>query len=189
MLPTPPAGPVFPHTRSHALHWLGTAAVLAAVTAAASLLPSADATAARPEGQRLGPDPSGVAFPLDCGPFAALVTHRVTVDMDRDSRPETVAAVRCDAGGGSPPHAVYLLTGAAGGVPRIAETLVDAAQGMIVDELAADADTVTVTLLGYSGMDVPRSAPDLHGEATWSWRDGELVTRRAVASGGTSQRA
>ncbi|NJQ14681.1 hypothetical protein [Streptomyces bohaiensis] len=178
-----PADPGLPHTRARAVHWLATAAAVAAVAAVAALVQPEGATA-RP-GDPLpqatgGPDPRTVDYPLECGPHGAAVTHSAQVDLDGDGRTETVAAVRCDAGGGTPPHGLYLLTARADGAVAVAETLVDPAEGMIVEELTAGDGELRAVLLAYSSPDVPRSHPDLHGEATWNWRDGRLVVDQAA---------
>ncbi|WP_103504600.1 MULTISPECIES: hypothetical protein [Streptomyces] len=181
MQPTADSG--LPHTRARAVHWLTTAVALAAVAGLAALIQPPGATAHSgppPAGVSGGPDPESVSYPLDCGPHDVLVTHRAEIDLDGDGRTETVAAVRCDAGGGTPPHGVYLLTGRPGGEVAVAETLVDPGDGMIVEKLRARDGTLTVTLLGYSSPDVPRSEPDLHGEASWNWRDGRLVVDQAA---------
>ncbi|MCE7083252.1 hypothetical protein [Streptomyces sp. ST2-7A] len=168
-----PAGAALPHTRSRTVHWALTAVLLTAVVGAFAVArpPAAGASPAAGE----GPDPGAAEYPVDCGPHGVAITHRIAVDLDGDGRVETIAAVRCDAAGGTPPGGVYLLTGGGTGEPRVAETLVDPADGMIVDEVVAEGDGLVVRLLGYSGPDVPRSEPDLRGEAAWSWRGGELV--------------
>ena len=136
-----PAGLDLPHTRARTVHWVTTAAALAAVTGVAVVVQPSDATANAPAASAPGPDASDAAYPLDCGPHPILVTEQVSVDFDDDGHPETVAAVRCDAGGGTPPSGLYVLTEPArpGGAPRIAETLVDPAEGMTVDGLEAAA--------------------------------------------------
>jgi hypothetical protein len=168
----------FPHTRARAAHWLATAVAVAGACGLAVLLQPADATAAGPPAG--GPDPAAAVYPLDCGPYEIVVTHQAELDLDRDGRAETVVAVRCDAGGGTPPNGVYLLVASAAGVPVIVETLVDPADGMSVDELWVADGTVSARLFGYSGPDVPRSDPDLYGEADWSWSNGRLVRDQAA---------
>jgi hypothetical protein len=168
--------PDLPHTRARAVHWLATAAALAVVTGGVALIesPSATATTGHAPG---GPDPAAARYPLECGPFGVLVTDRAAVDLDGDGRTETVAAVRCDAAGGTPPSGVYLLTHPADGAgrPLVAATLVDPAEGMVVARLAAGDGTISARLVGYSSPEVPRSEPDLQGNAAWEWRDGRLV--------------
>lgn len=167
-----------PHTRSGAAHWLATAVLVAAACGLATLVQPGGATASAASAP--GPDPEAVEYPLDCGPFAVVVTHRAELDLDGNGRSETVAAVRCDAGGGTPPNGVYLLITTADGTPAVAETLVDPADGMSVEELRVADGRVSARLFGYSGPDVPRSDPDLYGEAAWNWLDGRLVLNQAA---------
>ncbi|WP_059008538.1 hypothetical protein [Streptomyces specialis] len=191
-----PAGHDLPHTRTRTVHWLVTAAFLATVTAVAALCQPSDATAepgtvaapaADPRGEpRPAPDPGTVDFPLDCGSLGVVVTDRATLDLGGDGWPETVAAVRCDAGSGTPPHGLYLLTGSGedgGGAEDaavLAETLVDPAEGMTVDGLETAGDgTISARLVGYSSPDVPRCCPDLRRDVSWVWQDGRLELRPA----------
>ncbi|MGP4110845.1 hypothetical protein ACTWP5_08005 [Streptomyces sp. 4N509B] len=183
-----PAGPGLPHTQTRPVHWAVTAAVLAAACGAAALIQPADATAtpepAAPATDAPSadapvveaPSASAASFPLDCGPYDVLVTAEESADIDGDGRPETVAAVRCDAAGGTPPSGLYVLAAAEerGGAPRVAETLLDPAEQMTVELLEASSGTITARLLGYSSPDVPRAQPDLHAAVTWTWRDGRL---------------
>lgn len=171
----PTAGSELPHTRARAVHWLATAAALAAATGAAALVQPPGATAS-PATPSEGPDPLSATYPLDCADHGIAVTAQESVDLDGDGRAETVAVVQCDAGTGSPPGGLYVLAPAADdGPPRLAETLVDPADDLIVDDLSVDGDTVTAHLLGYSASDVPRCCPDQQGEVSWQWRDGALL--------------
>ncbi len=171
-----PAGLDLPHTRARTAHWVTTAAALAAVSGVAILVQPSDATAKAPAATVPGPEASDAEYPLDCGPHPILVTEQVGVDFDDDGHAETVAAVRCDAGGGTPPSGLYVLTEPArpGGAPRVAETLVDPAEGMTVDGLEAAARQVSVRLFGYSSPDVPRSQPDQQRDVSWTWEEGRL---------------
>lgn len=177
-------GPGHPHTRARTVHWIATAAALAAVigTAALASPPAATATSGR---AAAGPDPAAASYPMDCGAVTTVVTDQAAVDFDGDGRAETVAAVRCDAGSGTPPHGLYVLTRPAesGAAPRVAATLLDPDQGMTVSRLSAGSGTVTVRLLGYSSADVPRCCPDLRRDVTWSWRDGHLERRAGSVAG------
>ncbi|WP_052850702.1 hypothetical protein [Streptomyces avicenniae] len=191
-LPASPADPTASRTRP--FHWVTTALALAAITAVAALVEPSGATA-RPGGQDAagpvdgaapepgapvaGPDPEGAAYPLDCGPLDVLVTDSAQTDLDGDGRRETLAVVRCDAGSGTPPNGMYLLTlPATDGAPAtVAATLVDPAERMTVERLEAEGGTVSVRLLGYSSDEVPRCCPDLVRDVDWLWEDGRLALR------------
>ncbi|MFI8854396.1 hypothetical protein [Streptomyces sp. 891-h] len=175
-----------PHTRSRALHWLATAAALAAVLGGTALLQPATATPATAPGR--APDPERARYPLDCGPAEAGVDvlDKAAADFDGDGAQETVAVVRCQARGGTPPSAVFVLTGAPG-QPRIGATLVEQREGMSVDDLAVRGTTISATLLGYSSADVPRCCPDKRRTVKWEWSQGKFALRPGpVAGGGVS---
>ncbi len=59
-------------------------------------------------------------------------------DLDGDGSPETVAVVRCDAGIGTPPNGVYVLTQGGSGArkPRVVATLVDPKDRLDVTDFA-----------------------------------------------------
>ncbi|QKW05633.1 hypothetical protein HUT18_03820 [Streptomyces sp. NA04227] len=179
------AVPELAHTTTRPIHWVATAAALAAVVAGSSFLQPDDATAAqpaRPGKSSVGtqsapapaPDPAGVSFPLDCGTVGAKVHHRAAGDLDGDGRPETVVAVRCDAGSGNPPDGVYVLTRSAdtGAPPRVVATLVDPKDRRNAGELTIRHGAVLATLRGYSSPDVPSCCPDVTERASWRWHDG-----------------
>ncbi len=97
-------------------------------------------------------------------------------DLDGDGRPETVAAVHCDAPMGTPPDGVYVLTQAADGTrPRVVATLVDPEDRTNVEDFAVRAGDVVATLLGYSSTDVPRCCPDVRETVKWRWDNGAFV--------------
>ncbi|MER7801841.1 hypothetical protein ABTX71_16075 [Streptomyces parvulus] len=178
------AVPDLSHTHTRPIHWVATAAAVAAVVALSSVLQPDAATAAQPAtGTRTAPahgtppDPAAVAFPLDCGPVEAVVRKKASGDLDGDGRPETVAAVHCDAPMGTPPDGVYVLTrGADGGKPRVVATLVDPKDRHTVTDLTVDGGgLVRATLLGYSSADVPSCCPDVTDHAKWRWRNGAFV--------------
>ncbi|MFC8078694.1 hypothetical protein ACFUN8_24525 [Streptomyces sp. NPDC057307] len=179
--------PDLAHTRPRPVHWLATATAMAAVVAAAGLLQPDAATANQsgsgPAGRTApktaplpAPDTAAVDFPLACGGAKALVTKKATGDLDGDGRPETVAAARCDAGSGTPPHGVYVLTATKdAGAPRIVATLVDPADRQTVADLEIRDGLVRAWLLGYSGPDVPGCCPDEEQSLTWQWKNGAFV--------------
>nr|WP_229886805.1 hypothetical protein [Streptomyces subrutilus] len=160
---------------------------MAAVVALAGLLqpaagtPAAAAAAgsgpAAADGPRAAaPDAAAVTYPLDCKGAPQTVTATAEGDLDGDGRPETVAAVRCDAGSGTPPHALYVLTRdpAEGARPRVVATLLEAAQRQTATDLTVRDGEVTATLLGYSSPEVPRYSPDVKKLAKWRWTGGKF---------------
>lgn len=177
------------HSGTKPVHWLATATAVAAVIAAAGLVqPAAGAPtpeaapaangpqAAAPALTAEAPDASGLAYPLDCKGAPQAVTATAQGDLDGDGRPETVAAVRCDAGSGTPPHALYVLTRDpdAGARPRVVATLLDTAQRQTATDLTVSDGAVTATLLGYSSPEVPRYSPDVKKLAKWRWSGGKF---------------
>ncbi|MGV9885058.1 hypothetical protein [Streptomyces sp. NPDC003006] len=179
-----PAVPELAHTTTRPVHWLATAAALAAVVAGSAFLQPDPATAAQSGPQPPGrtaagapapapaPDPASVEFPLDCGTVEPVVKKKATGDLDGDGRAETVAVVHCRAGSGTPPDGVYVLTRPEAGKPRVVATLVDPKDRLNVSDFAVRDGAVTATLLGYSSLDVPRCCPDREDAAKWQWKDG-----------------
>lgn len=171
------AGPALPHTRARPVHWMTTAAVLAAVIGAGAMVQPADAA---PHGRKpplpIAPDPAAAVYPLDCAGSPVTVVGHVSGDLDADGRPETVAVVRCYSETGTPPSGVYVLAGpdAPGGRPRIAGTLVDPKDQRAVTDLRLRAGTVSATVLGYSSQDTPRCCPDLRHVSSWRMRAGRV---------------
>ncbi|WP_372352047.1 hypothetical protein [Streptomyces sp. KL116D] len=178
-----PAVPELAHTTTRPIHWLATAAALAAVVAASGFLQPDSATAAQADLKSATarpatvapPDPAAVHFPLNCGPVKVVVQKKASGDLDGDGRPETVAVVRCDAGSGTPPNGVYVLTQPPGAEPRVVATLVDPQDRFSVSDFAVTGGAVTATLDGYSSDAVPRYRPDVHDKAKWQWKNGTFV--------------
>jgi hypothetical protein len=196
MLATPPAQPSqetllvqhsavpeLAHTRTRPIHWVATATAVAAVVALSSVLQPDAATAAQAAGARTAPagprvaapDPAAVAFPLDCGPVETVVRKRTSGDLDGDGRPETVAAVHCDAPMGTPPDGVYVLTRGGDGEPRVVATLIDPKERRTVTGLTVSGGSVLAGYLGYSSADVPSCCPDVEEDAKWRWNNGAFV--------------
>jgi hypothetical protein len=155
---------------------------MAAVIAGAGLLQPDRATGATPGPaaasgpHATAPDAHAATYPLDCKGAAQTVTDTAEGDLDGDGRPETVAAVRCDAGSGTPPHAIYVLTldKEPGATPRVVATLLDAGRRQTATELTVSDGTVTARLLGYSSPSVPRYSPDVKQLAKWRWTGGKF---------------
>jgi hypothetical protein len=184
-----PAVPELAHTTTRPIHWVLTAAAISGVIALSSALQPHSATAAQPHTEArttpamtAPPDPAAADFPLDCGTTKPLVQQKATGDLDGDGRPETVAVVHCDAGMGTPPHGVYVLTQTAGTPePRVVATLVDPKDRLTVTDFAIRDAAVTATLLGYSSPDVPSCCPDAKTPAKWQWKGGAFI--RSTPSG------
>ncbi|MCJ0870404.1 hypothetical protein [Streptomyces sp. AP-93] len=184
-----PSTPTPAHHRTRPVHWLATASALAAVIAGAGLLQPDRATGAsadpvRPAGptestspaggpETAAPDAHALTYPLDCKGAPQAVTATAEGDLDGDGRPETVAAVRCDAGSGTPPHAIYVLTRDPA-KPRVVATLLEAGRKQTATDLTVRDGLVTATLLGYSSPEVPRYSPDTEQLAKWRWTGGKF---------------
>ncbi|MER5933115.1 hypothetical protein [Streptomyces sp. NPDC002054] len=191
-----PAEPALPHTHARPLHWLTTAAAMAAIIAAAGLLQPTPAAGARtptptpkaaaapgpqapgtqPAPQAPAPDPQAAAYPLDCRGGPHQITGTAQGDLDGDGHPDTVVAVRCEAGLGTPPNALYVLAPdpADRTRSRVVATLLPAERRRHVTELAVRDGAVTATLLGYSAPEVPRCCPDTREHAKWAWTAGKF---------------
>ncbi|MFB7408785.1 hypothetical protein ACFCZ2_16525 [Streptomyces sp. NPDC056202] len=169
------------HTHARPAHWLATATATAAVVALAGLLQpgpagatATPATAAKPAP---APEAAGVAYPLDCGGAPQKVAERASGDLDGDGNPETVAVVHCEAGSGTPPSGVYVLTrGKQAGAPaRVVATLVAPELLKTVTDFSVRDGAVRATLLGYSSPDVPSCCPDEKEQVSWHWKGGAFV--------------
>ncbi|MGC0420419.1 hypothetical protein [Embleya sp. AB8] len=104
---------------------------------------------------------AAVAFPVDC-PGAGTRLKAVLVDPDGP----TVVQVQCAAGSGSPPAALLGYVRDAG-APRLVATLLGTGEGLLVDDLTRDGDTITAHTLGWSAPTVPRCCPDSTGTLRW----------------------
>jgi hypothetical protein len=174
----PSAGPALPHTRARSVHWITTAAAVAAVIGAGALVQPAAATTLNrtvSAGSTVQPPPDAKAahYPLDCAGAPVDVVKHLAGDLDGDGRQETVAEVRCHSEGGTPPSGVYVLSAGRtpGSPPRIAATLVDPKDLRQVQNLRITGRQVKATVLGYSSDEVPRCCPDQQRSFTWEWRD------------------
>ncbi|MFJ8666874.1 hypothetical protein [Streptomyces sp. NPDC093600] len=176
------------HTHARPVHWLATATAMAAVVAAAGLLQPGAATATSAGGPHAAPAPATApapdartaTYPLACGGAASTVAQQARGDLDGDGHPETVAVAHCEAGSGTPPSGVYVLTRGTGAGARVVATLVEPAEQKNVAELAVRDGAVTATLLGYSSPDVPSCCPDERERVEWHWKGGAFV-RTALA--------
>ncbi|UGQ10687.1 hypothetical protein LO772_28260 [Yinghuangia sp. ASG 101] len=103
-------------------------------------------------------DWSGVRFPMEC--------HGMPYEV-RDARPLAadnrayVVVVRCGAGSGTAPDALYTYDVPAGGVPTLASTLIGVGDNHLVKSVEVRDGAVHATLLGWSTDDIPRCCPDV----------------------------
>ncbi|WP_411075080.1 hypothetical protein [Streptomyces sp. cmx-4-7] len=180
-LPAAPDLADLAHTHAGPMRWLATATATAAVVALAGLFQpgpaGATATAAPAPRPAPAPEAAAVSYPLECAGGPHTVARRVSGDLDGDGNPETVAVVHCEAGSGTPPSGVYVLTRGRGtdAPARVVATLVAPDQHRSVTELAVRDGAVLATLLGYSSLDVPRCCPDEKEQVSWRWRGGAFV--------------
>ncbi|MFF5636356.1 hypothetical protein [Streptomyces sp. NPDC012825] len=180
-LPAAPDLADLAHTHAGPMHWLATATATAAVVALAGLFQpgpaGAAATAAPAPRPAPAPEAAAASYPLECAGGPHTVARRVSGDLDGDGNPETVAVVHCEAGSGTPPSGVYVLTRGRGtdASARVVATLVAPDQHRSVTELAVRDGAVLATLLGYSSLDVPRCCPDEKEQVSWRWRGGAFV--------------
>ncbi|MFJ3838311.1 hypothetical protein ACIPY6_22670 [Streptomyces sp. NPDC090054] len=191
---TPAPTPQAPaHHPARPAHWAATATAIAAVIAGAGLVQPEPATGATPppgtrnDPRATAPDARAVTYPLDCKGLPQTVTATAQGDLDGDGHPETVAAVRCQAGSGTPPHALYVLIQdpAPGSTPRVVATLLDTDRRRTATDLAIRDGSVTARLLGYSSPDVPRSDPDVSQLAKWRWTAGKFRQELTDSSAGS----
>jgi len=164
------------HARPGLRHWAvvaaGCAAVvggaLAATSATGAVTPTRTETAAPASPGAAPIDPAKAELPLDCGPFPVAVTLKAAADLG------TVVAAHCQAEMGTPPDAVYLLAAGADGRPKVTATLAEDSENLTFTELTVRSDgSVRGRAKGYSSDDVPRFAPDLTIEFTWSHQAGK----------------
>ncbi|MEK9523146.1 hypothetical protein MIU24_27690 [Streptomyces venezuelae] len=173
------------HTHARPGLWLATATATAAVVALAGLFQPGPATATAPQAAaprpaaapEAAPAAAGVTYPLDCGGAPHKVAARASGDLDGDGKPETVAVVHCEAGSGTPPSGVYVLTrGRQPGAPaRVVATLVAPEDLKTVTGFSVRDGAVRATLLGYSSPDVPSCCPDEKEQVSWYWKGGSFV--------------
>ncbi|MFB6556694.1 hypothetical protein [Streptomyces sp. NPDC056405] len=187
----PLAGQDLLHTQPHPMHWLATATAVSAVIAVSSLFQPSAATAtaagAASAPAVAAPDPSRVAFPVNCGPNRLDVVQKVSGDLDGAGGTQTVAVVRCHTEAGSPPSGVYVLAQSSDptAAPRIVATLLAPAQRLSVQDLTLQGRAVSATLQGYSSASVPRYMPDVHKTVKWQWQGGKFVQSELPASTAT----
>jgi hypothetical protein len=104
---------------------------------------------------------------VDCAgaPLVQVRQHRY--DFTGDGVEDALVAVRCDAGAGAPPSAVFAIA-ATPGDPEVVDELLRPEDGEVVQNLAAVGPNAVVTTFGF-GPDAPRCCPDLQVTHTYRW--------------------
>lgn len=154
-------------TRGRLLALVGAAIVLAGVMLVTVRLVR-DSTPTAPALEQV--DWSAIHYPVDCQEIPQEVTKFAIGDATGDGRAEAVVVVRCAAGAGSPPSAVFVYGSVAGQAePQLLATLVRPDQNLLIDEAGASVEGITVGGYGYSSTDVPRCCPDREVDWRWQW--------------------
>lgn len=104
---------------------------------------------------------------VDCAGQSLVMVRQVRYDFTGDGVADALAAVRCDAGAGSPPSTVFALVAEAAG-PRVAGTLLDAEAGEVVTEVTGSGPEAVVRGFAFS-PDAPRCCPDLEVVHRYRW--------------------
>ena len=104
---------------------------------------------------------------VDCvgAPLVQVRQHRY--DFTGDGVEDALVAVRCDAGAGAPPSAVFAIAARPGG-PEVLDELLSPEEGEVVKDLRAVGLNAVVTAFGF-GPDAPRCCPDLELSHTYRW--------------------
>ena len=116
---------------------------------------------------------------VDCAgaPLVQVRQHRY--DFTGDAVEDALIAVRCEAGAGAPPSAVFAVAAGPGG-PEVLDELLSPDQGEVVKDLRAVGPSAVVTTFGF-GPQAPRCCPDLEVRHTFRW-DGATFGDPTTAS-------
>ncbi len=104
---------------------------------------------------------------LDCGPAPLVQVRQHRYDFTGDGVEDALVAVRCDAGAGAPPSAVFAVAARPGG-PEVVDELLTPDRGEVVKDLQAVGANAVVTTFGF-GPEAPRCCPDLEITHTFRW--------------------
>jgi hypothetical protein len=104
---------------------------------------------------------------VDCAgaPLVQVRQHRY--DFTGDGVQDALLAVRCDAGAGAPPSAVFAIAARPNG-PEVVDELLNPDDGEVVKDLQATGPNAVVTTFGF-GPNAPRCCPDLEISHTYRW--------------------
>jgi hypothetical protein len=135
---------------------------------ALALLVGCGAKAAAPAGESLPDDLLPLlAGQVDCGGAKLVTVRQHTWDFTGDGVPDALIAVRCEAGAGSPPSAVFAVAAGAAR-PSIAGELLRPADNEVVADLSGQGGEAVVTTFAF-GPGAPRCCPDLQAVRRYRW--------------------
>jgi hypothetical protein len=114
-----------------------------------------------------------VAYPLEshCSSFRppVLVLQTAYVSPSAGVR-LALNLVRCNAGAGSPPVALYVYDGATSrSDAHLLSTLISDNDNWLAGSFNASASSVSIAVAGFSTNSVPNCCPDVQTTLTWLW--------------------
>ncbi len=122
-------------------------------------------------------------YPFDCDRVGYLVLRTRYADLNGDGVPDAVVLVRCNAGAGNPPVALYAFDGASSpSRPRVMATLVSVNTDRIASDVTVTGTTITLDAYGYSSDSVPRCCPDQKFRLTWRWHGSSYTSDSRLLS-------
>jgi len=81
-----------------------------------------------------------------------------------------IVLVRCNAGAGTPPVALYVYDKATSRVAaHLAETLIKDSDNWQAGAVNAAGTTISLEVAGFSSNNVPNCCPDVQAALTWEW--------------------
>jgi hypothetical protein len=104
---------------------------------------------------------------VDCAGMPLVQVRQHRYDFTGDGVEDALLAVRCDAGAGAPPSAVFAIAARPGG-PEVVDELLKPDTGEVVKDLQATGPNAVVTTFGF-GPTAPRCCPDLQISHTYRW--------------------
>lgn len=104
---------------------------------------------------------------VDCGTQQVVMVRQYRYDFTGDGVQDALAAVRCEAGAGSPPSTVFALVAGPQG-PQVAGKLLDADAGEVVTEVNGQGPEAVVKGFAFSSS-APRCCPDLEVVHRYRW--------------------
>lgn len=120
-------------------------------------------------------DWDAIDHPVDCAGVGTRGSLLVVAEPAEDEA-LAVVGVSCRAGAGTPPWAVFTFDNPTVNGPRLRQVLLELEENwsFVPSDARTDGSLLVIEAYGYSGHDVPRCCPDVHGALTWEWVDGRF---------------